>query len=154
MPNQRPLLAATLLFVLLAAVVAGCGGGDSQPTTVETSSLTKSQFIKKAEAICVNVRKEMGEELQALGTKTERETLEAGEQSILIPGVETHREKISELGAPRGDEAKVEALLEAMQEAADDAAENPAKSFKQFSESFTRFDRMAADFGMEGCQFD
>ncbi len=156
--RRGPLLVTLMLAVALAAAAVGCGGGDgngsSQATTVEAGSLTKPQFIAKAEEVCAHERKKMGVELIALGTKTERETVEEGQESVLIPGLEAHVEQIRELGAPKGEEAEVEKLLSAMQRAIEEASKHKAKSFEELTEPLRRhFDPLASAYGMSGCQF-
>jgi hypothetical protein len=161
-------LLAVLLFSTSVAVAAGCGsdGGSttanvpsSEPVSVETSSLTKTEFVKQAEAVCRRERAKMGKELQALtnslgGTPSQKVTVNKAMDPILIPGVEAHVQQIRALGAPSGDEQQVEQLLAAMQEGVKTAEdESSLKDFIQFTRFFHHFDQLAEKYGVGGCSF-
>jgi hypothetical protein len=168
-------LALIAIFVLTAAF-AGCGDDGSADettsteagssisqvdTTVEAGGIDKAQFVKQAETVCRRVRLQMGQELEALldenqpasGTISDRRGYELARDPIFLPGIETHIEELQALGAPQGDAVKVEAMLAALQEGAEAGAQDNVKTFEQFSSQFTRFDKLARSYGIEGCVF-
>jgi hypothetical protein len=149
------LLVTMLLGTALAVMAVGCGDdeGDTPSTTVEAGTLSKGQYIKKAEKICARERNRMGKDLLALEAKDEQASLVAAQDSILIPGMEAEVELLAELGAPKGDEAQIEAMLGAMVEAIEETSARQAKTFDELTEPFGRFDKLVTAYGMEGCIF-
>lgn len=140
----------TALAAALAVLVAGCGGGDD-----ETSSVTRQQFVKQANAICQEQSQKRnkiigdaiaGMDQNKLLPKTEREDiiLEA-----LPPYAETP-EKLEALGAPEGDEEKVEAIIQAMEEAAKDAEADPSKALTS-TEQFAKANKLNGEYGLSNC---
>jgi hypothetical protein len=103
--------------LLLLVVGVGCGGGSGDTT----SDITKAQFVKKANAICAEfskkraaaAEKEFNSKLADAG-KLNSEVKELGEKLLkdsLIPLVKEQQEELESLGAPAGDEEKVEAMM-------------------------------------------
>lgn len=136
----------------VAAFAAGCGdeaGGEE--VTVTTSSLSKAQYIKQAEKICVNGDlRTLGKVNELVGTNPSPQDLEEATTTLMVPNVESQIDELESLGAPKGDEAKVETLLTAMQEGLEGASR---QSPEEFVEGFEQFDRMGADYGFSGCLF-
>ncbi|HSR95402.1 MAG TPA: hypothetical protein VLK56_11105, partial [Solirubrobacterales bacterium] len=78
--RERTLTArlTTLLLATLAtaALAAGCGGGEGSAASVTTSSLSKAQFVEKANAICDEGREKALSSNVLSGSKaSEREAL-------------------------------------------------------------------------------
>src|SRR5262245_18233140 len=98
----------TTLATLLAA--SGCGSSGSDEVTVRTGSITKAEFIAKADAVCKAARDEFRAQYtsflkahqSAIGNKQKEEAL-FGEylESILSPNIEGQIEQISKIGAPK-----------------------------------------------------
>lgn len=140
MSNAARLLLAALAFSLLAA---GCGNGDG-----EAGSLSKAQFIKRADQICEKGRARFEREYGALVerqrgevSKAEREALakELVEESF-IPAYEWQIEEIRSLGIPSGDENQVESFLVSMEETLDSSHDQPLKFIRGDSESLETFE--------------
>jgi hypothetical protein len=145
--------------VLIAALAAlafagGCGGSDGGGVTVQTGSLSRAEFIERADAICEAVRtKLIAEYYQYLkkGAKPESPQELAGELlSILGPNLEREIRQISTLGAPSDYAPEVDAFLEALQERLDRANENPA-SLNATSSPFKQAEEAAKRAGLDGC---
>jgi len=147
------LLKAATVVLLLVLVAFGCGGGDDSAVT--TSSLSKAQFIKQANAIC-----EQADEDQFAGmAKVEKEVSgniesQANEEEMVISGalppIQREAEEIAALGAPSGDEEDVEALVVAIEGAVEEAEEDPIQGLEK---AFNEPDRLAAKYGFKrsGC---
>ncbi len=140
-----------------AFVVAGCGssGGDTS-----TASLTKAEFVKRADAICAKGNKQL--QVQVVGYakkvgwsgKTPPTDAQATEiaSTILIPSVQSQHDKIDALGAPSGEEDQVNAILTALQDAIDQAKKDPAALVRQpHDPTFTKADKLAQDYGLTVC---
>jgi hypothetical protein len=102
--------------LLLLVVGVGCGGGSGDTT----SDITKAQFVKKANAICADFEKKRAAAVEedfnsklADAEKLDSELKELGEKIVkerLIPLLKEQQEELESLGAPAGDEDKVEAM--------------------------------------------
>ena len=157
-------------IVLLAGVLAvalilvGCGGGDSDSTTSgsdsSTASLSKAEFIKKADAVCAAGGKRTQSEYAAyveekkLSSKKEPTPAQYAEVSdeIQVPAFKRQAEELRALGAPTGEEAKVTAILDALDagiEKVEDA--NPKKALESTSSLFAEADKLAIAYGLKVC---
>jgi predicted lipid-binding transport protein (Tim44 family) len=109
------LIGAVMAF---AAIVAGCGSSSS--TTESTASLSKAEFAKQGNAICKAGNKEVEAGFEEFSkehgfSKKKQPTqaeFEEGAEEVVIPSVRKQIDEIKELGAPEGEEEKVEAFLE------------------------------------------
>jgi hypothetical protein len=107
-----------VVAVLVLGIGIGCGGGSDETD----SSVTKVQFVKKANAICADfskkraaaAEKEFNSKLANAG-RLNSELKELGEKLVkesLIPLLQEQQDELESLGAPAGDEEKVEAMME------------------------------------------
>lgn len=160
---------STRVFVLgvaiaVAAIAAGCGssgsGGSTESAgsgeiTVETGSLSKADFIKKANAICEANQQEFQQKL-ALATKNNASQSDPSAMATemvdegLVPIYEGQIEQISALGAPKGDEDLVAAYLEAIQEGLESAHANPIKTVQRLT-PFGKAIVRAKAYGLRVC---
>jgi hypothetical protein len=156
------ILLATAIVALLA--VAGCGDddengsdGSSAEISVTTSSLTKPQFVSKAIGICEEERQQIptrSEAYQRTAPKDQspEEVYEGGIRQVIVPTFQGEVEKITKLGAPKGDEAQVEALLVAQQEAIDEVtALDTIKDINQVAGHFTDANKLMRKYGLVNC---
>jgi hypothetical protein len=135
------------------------GSTQGKPAT-PTGGLSKAEFVKQANAICEKGKKESLVKMAAYA-KQHKGAGQAGPAAIVeavkavfIPGVESQIEEIRALGAPPGEEAKVEDFLAAMEDGVDTANEasgsNPSAAFSQ---SFKRSAKLAHEYGLDGCAY-
>lgn len=152
-----------LVAAILGAIVMGCGddssSGSSDDGTVETSSMTKAEFIKKANTIC-----EKGSERFALLTsvylkkhssdpKTENEIGADTLHKAILPEVEVMNEEIEELGAPAGDEEQIEAYLAAQRRSVESLEERTSVSLNNLDPAFRKPGDLARRYGIASCAF-
>jgi hypothetical protein len=135
-----------LATVLLVLNVSGCGGGDSAET-----SLTKKQFVKRAKSICVAAENEQFNDGIAYmekhpGIEEEEAIVPAG-----LPPLEKELEKLKALGAPRGDEAKIEEFLEELEKAITETKDDPGTALVRKGNPFNKANELAKSYGLEGC---
>jgi len=153
---------AALALVLLGA---GCGGSDDSATgssggevTVETGSLSKAAFIKRANKICVDSKRqffgEFGAFLKEQQENPPKPTGETPEEimvnTLLVPNFQRQIDKISALGAPSGDEEQVSAFLNAFQQATDEANEDPL-AFIASKLDLGNMPKLANAYGLSFC---
>jgi hypothetical protein len=151
-------LLATLAALLVAA---GCGSSGSDEVTVQTGSLSKATFIKKADAICEAARSEFLAKLQRF-LKDHQKILVSGDveakkallpeilESLLQPNIEGQVEQISTLGAPKGYAPEVAAFLNALQSRMNKALENPP-GFSTTPTPFVVAENIARRATLKGC---
>jgi hypothetical protein len=150
------------LAALLAMVGAGCSGGGeggrpAASASLETGSLSKGQFIVRADAICKAARNQFNKEYVASykkanpsSTDDERSWLEKMIETILLPNYEKRIDEIKSLGAPRGDKKEVGAFLDALQHRLQEFQEEPSELTKT-AYPFKSVTKVAAAYGLKGC---
>ena len=136
-----------IVLALFALLVAGCGGSSEE-------ALTKSEFVKQGNAICAVAAKEREKAIfeVANNANPSRSQQEVREEAVEagIPVYEEATEQIADLGAPKGDEAKVEAVVEAMEEAAAKVNANPQSAFSG-DRTFGKANKAAESYGLDAC---
>ena len=155
--------AALLLLVVTAMAVVGCGDdsdSDAADGSIETSSLSKAQFVKRANAICVKGNKKVVARLGAyLGKNASKkqgeEELNAdAAKAVIVPEIESQIEEIRALGAPSGDEEQIEAFLVAQQEALDSLSSAKRVSFtEELNKTFEEAGDLAVEYGISNCNY-
>lgn len=142
------LAVAGLLIVALLAV-AGCGGGD------ETTSLTKAEFTKQANAACKEHSKERDELFKKVSNELDPSEVTRKDQEMLIsevllPPYEKNIESLESLGAPEGDEKEIEALIEAMEGSVEKVEAQPLVALRTTSQ-FAEPNALAKNYGLDDC---
>jgi hypothetical protein len=148
------LLTAAVAAAVLVMLVAGCGGGDE--TTDETVTLTKAEFIKQGDAICKKGNDQSEEEAEEFAEengftleKASNEQLEEAVAEVLVPSLNQQAEEIDALGAPEGDEEKVEEIVVSLEGAADEIEDDPSLVFD--GEVLEEPEKLAQDYGFKVC---
>jgi hypothetical protein len=126
---------ALTLLVAAALVMAGCGGG--------SSSVSKAEFVKAADAICRKADEAQVKALTAAEGKSEKEQIRAGLRTI-----QAAAEELAALEVPSGDEDEIAAIVAEM-EAAVNKVESGSPSTLQ--EAFTSVEKRAAKYGFKDC---
>ncbi len=175
-----------IAMVLALGALVGCGGGSSSDssngaleTTVTTSSRSKAEFVKLANAICerdkANLLAELGTYFKKHGSEAPSPSQAAVQaiEGVVLPKIEREIEEIGALGAPRGEEEKVESFLAALKEGleaepnesssaqsatpANQSAAGSGGIFGEANEEFTKdFKRSAAlatQLGLDACSY-
>jgi hypothetical protein len=149
-------LAAALAVALVAG---GCGGASASEITVQTGSLSKAEFIKRADAICTAARSQFTREYTAFVKKNYKPTSSRSAQeavanelveSILLPNFEKPIDEISALGAPKGDEQAIASFLNALQQRLEEIHERPLILNKTVT-PLARAEKLARAYGLTGC---
>jgi hypothetical protein len=156
---MTPFRPTTLLAfaISIAVAVSGCGGDDSGASgtrTTTTSMLSKAVFVKQANAACLDERAKLPQRLADFKRENS-----AGQRSILdmvhavyLPTIEAQTWRIEELGAPRGDEARVDAILDELRTAVDAVAVIPnVPSIAAADRHFGLTDRLLRAYGLLSC---
>lgn len=152
---NRAFLSALAVLVALAAVVAGCGGGDST-TDSTTVVLTKTEFIKQGDAICKEATEKNQSEAEDFAKendfeleKASKDQLEEAIAEVLAPSLNKQAEEIDALGAPSGDEKQVEEIVVAVEDAAGEIEDDPSLAFEE--KTLTKPNQLAKAYGFKVC---
>lgn len=139
--------------VAIVAVVAGCGGDSDS----DSSSLTKAEFVKEADAICAKGEKSIEDGAEEFAEENDVDTenpTKAQQEEVIVdvvaPGIRSQAEEIDALGAPSSDEDKVEAIVAAVEEGADELEDDPAQLIEG-DNPLAKGSKLAKEFGLEVC---
>jgi hypothetical protein len=139
-----------LLALSLAAglVAAGCGGSDDNSTTT-AASLTKPEWIAKADSICKQGSQEINQAAsQQFGNQKPTEAqVQQFAKDNLVPQIQSEVDSIRALGAPSGDEDQVNKLLDTVQADIDKA--KAAATIE--NSSFADGNALANQYGLKVC---
>jgi hypothetical protein len=152
----------SIAVAIAVALLVGCGGGSSSgaTTTVTTSSHTKAEYIKLANALCKRGKEALLGEISAYmkthnGPNTDaKKVFVAAVQADLLPAVQKQAEELRKLGAPQGDEKRIEALLAALESAATAHRTGPVPPEEVFIKDFERSAKLASEYGLENCSYE
>jgi hypothetical protein len=149
--------AAVLLSV---SAVSGCGtsGDDSGEVSVKTGSLSKAEFISRADAICTAARSEFNRQYLAFIQKHKPPASTAGQidwldeivETTFLPSYEPRIEQIGALGAPDADAEDVSAFLNALSERLDEIKEKPTELTDSLH-PLAKLVKLANAYGLTGC---
>ncbi len=146
------LIAIGSVVALLAVGIAGCGGGDDSTEAETTASLSKSEFVKQANAICAEGNKETEAVFGSFEEGEPKAEAETVIEQEFVPAVQGQIDEIGALGAPEGDEETVEEMLDLAQ--ADlERVENAPGIVINGSETdqFADFAKIAHPYGLTEC---
>jgi hypothetical protein len=129
----------TLMALAASGAIAltACGGddsSDSSSTAAETTStaaatITKDEFIKQGNEICVAGNKEIdasAQEVFSKGAKPSEEDVAKFGTDTVAPSVQSQIDAIRALGAPEGDEEVITQALDDAQSGVDQINEDPS----------------------------
>lgn len=141
-------------MVIASLAIAGCGGGDDDGGGEET--LTKVEFIAQGDAICKKAEKQAETEAEEFAEengfdleKATDEELEEAIAEVLVPALERQSREIDALGAPEGDEEKVEAIIVALEDGTSKVEDDPSAVLE--GSPLKEASQLASDYGFETC---
>jgi hypothetical protein len=151
---SKRFIALLAALAAISMIVAGCGGGSDSSSS---SSLTKAQFIKQADAICEKGNKASNEEVEEFAKEnnvnTSKPTKEQQEEviaQVVAPNVQGQVEEISDLGAPEGDEKKIDAMVGAVEEGVEELESNPS-ALIEGKNPLSKGSKLAKEYGLKTC---
>jgi hypothetical protein len=146
-----PLMAA---FLTLCLAVAGCGGdsdSESQPTT-----LSKAQYIKRADEICKKTEKRQRKLLTQYsiknnGTPETPQTTEKVISYAALPPVQEEIDELKKLPAPEEEAAKAKAYIESLEKGLEAAEREPGTLLAEPG-AFSKAEEASRAFGFKTCR--
>lgn len=140
--------------LVAAVLLAGCGGDEDSAG----ASISKEEFIAKADAICKRSNKRME---AAFGkflkdnpglTKPDDPKFQPLVTDVMVPSLKQEIQELRELGVPDGDEEKVDAMISALEEGLETAENNPQVVTGSSSDTiFGIASRIAGEYGLKTC---
>jgi hypothetical protein len=156
-------LAVLFACLAIAAVAAGCGGGDDttsggESTEASGSAPTKAVFVKEADGICADSNEVINEEFAEFSKENDiSEKEEPSEElqveayeSIVLPNVAEQGEEIAALTPPEGDEESVEEITDALAAGVEDAEADP-QQLVEGKNPLADASKKARAYGMKVC---
>jgi hypothetical protein len=147
-PNVR--VGVMLIAGMLTASVgaAGCGSSSKTASTPTTPTITKAEFLAKANAICAKA----DPLLSAAGAKLETQPPKAQVAALVkrtyVPAIEAQVTAIKALGVPAGAQASVTSMLSLAQADLNKLESNPALVS---TDVFADFAKVAHPYGLTAC---
>ena len=134
----------------IALIVVGCGSSEPDP-------LTKAEFIKQGNAICVQA----GQEREAALKEAAKEGTQGSEESseaeldryvteVALPPIQKMTDELDGLGAPKKDEKQVEAIVAGFEEDIEKLEADPHSALG--GDPFTGANKLAAAYGLTECK--
>ena len=159
MSKRLLVLCAGVLALGLLVAGRGSDDGDSTGADVTTSSLTKAEFIKQADAICEEAGEGIQEESIAYaeenGIDVDKEPSDEEKEElvteVIVPNIEKQAEDIASLGAPSGEEDQVGSIIEGIESAAAETAEDPGSVIGGSEGAFESVNEEAKEYGLKVC---
>lgn len=148
--------------VAVIVLISGCGGsssgsGSSDSGKDEASAPTKAEFLRSAEAICVQTDKVQDSELEDFRNKYPEadSSAEWNEKAVAaagLPPVLDEAERLDGLTPPSGDEKEIEAIVVGLEEAVQEGMADPGTMLKKDSAGpFTGVVGLARGYGFKAC---
>lgn len=159
---MKPRRTAALALLAAAALLLACGGGDDEATTTGATdatgasgdTLTKQQFITRADEICAAG----DEEIISAGRAEFGNQAPQGEElaqfvdDVVVPSTQRQHDQIAALPVPEGEEQSVDQLLTALQQGIDSLESDPEQLVQSSGDDpFEEASRLAREFGLTDC---
>lgn len=145
---MKKIISLSLLAMLaLALVAAGCG---SSSDSSGGDALTKSAFIKQADAICTKGNKSIDAAGAKLGQNPSKSQIEQFTNATLVPSLQSQLDEIRNLTPPSGDEDTVTAFLDSADEATSKIKADPSL-LTGSANPFADANKKATAYGLKVC---
>jgi len=168
---------ALLLAALACALAVGCGSdsgrstsagatsGDSSSADASSGSttsdqtsgaqLTKAEFIKQGDAICVKTDEAQAKSFDDYLKENGEDTSKAGQEALVIevglPAIRQELKELRALGPPAGDEDAVEEILGEAEDALVEAEEKPSLALRTRTSPFSPIEKLLKEYGFKAC---
>jgi hypothetical protein len=143
----------------VALIGAGCGGGDSSSSSSSGGTLSKDEFVAKANTICRDTQSKLAKiqsdvQAKVQGDPSQIQSAIEGSVSQLVPIVRSTIDQIAALDAPSDLKPTLEEFKTKTDDALDQVQADPAKAIQDAtsgSNPFTSLQGLATDLGLKDC---
>ncbi|HET6997146.1 MAG TPA: hypothetical protein VFI03_01025 [Solirubrobacterales bacterium] len=146
-------ISACVLLAAAMLVGGACGGSSDGAPASNAATISKTVFVRKAEAICAVSKRKILAGFQRVGSEHAdhfQEAKIAMMAEVVTPALEAQNRKIRALGAPAGDAAQVNAILETTQAVIEEGPKKLARSYTFYREA----GKLAREYGLPTCSFE
>lgn len=152
---MRGRLSRAVLFALALVPAAGCGGdSEREAAPATTATPTKSQFLERADEICLSYESQIeaaGDELFAGRRRPSAAESREFAAEVAIPKLREEIEAIRALGVPQGDEQPIEAILAAAARGVEQIRRDPGVLIGAAPPALRKAGRLARRYGSREC---
>lgn len=149
--------AAAAMLMVLALVVAGCGG--SETTAEELPHITKAEVIKKGEAICDQGNKVINAKFNVWGKKNAAENKIATQKElndftakVVLPIRKMELRRLRALGIPHPGAHTYKRILIGMEEGIEEGERDHSSMLAAGEEyAFAEPFELSFDYGLKSC---
>lgn len=131
------------MLLVVGSLAAGCGSSSDS-----TATLTKSQFLTQANAICSKGNRQLASAEKTLGTQASSSQFKSYVANEWAPAVQDQIDGIEALDAPSADQHTVSNMLEIAQQDLNKVKSDPTSLT---NESFASFAKLAHPYGLTEC---
>jgi hypothetical protein len=138
--NQRT--AIPLVAVMALTGVSGCGGSDDK-------TLSKREYIKRADAICAKDSKKLQAAGRKYGPKPTRKDLEQFVTDDFVPTIEDQLSRLRKLKAPKDDQDKLSKIYDEADQGVQTIKADPRRLIR--GDPFKKANQQATAYGLKVC---
>lgn len=135
--------------LVVVALVIGCAGCGSSSSSSTAAKITKAQYVARANAICAKGNAEQNRASAKLGNSPSPSQVTHFVNTFLVPNIQGQINAIRALGAPPGDQAKVNQFMSDAQADLNRIKANPQLATS--SSLFNNFSALAHPYGLTQC---
>jgi hypothetical protein len=154
--------ALVAIALALALLLPGCGGGEDGATASDgvvttDSSLSKADYVKRANAICEDVYSEITREYEAFYEAEKRTEAELDKKAaeVVTPNLVKLEKRLKALGVPPGQEQQVEKIILALRAGIERAEEDVSTTRGAHGEfAFEKPYKLMWAYGLNKCGLD
>ena len=149
-PSRFLRRAAIAGMLILGFAAAGCGGsgGAQSSSTAAAVTMTKVEFLAKANAICAKADPALSEAGARIAALRNVKQVAAVVSAVYVPAIESQIAQIRLLGAPGGEAAAVADMLKLVQ---GDLARLRSHPALVTTDVFANFAKLAHPYGLTSC---
>jgi len=141
-----------------AALVAGCGGDSAaESTAVATSSITKPEFVRRADAICrpgeIRLARQVSSYQEEHLDEPSANTVPGAASAVIKPLLSSQAARIRSLGAPAGDAAEIEKFLATLLDGVDEIIAEKPETFNEAQSMIEPAVAIARRYGIARCEY-
>jgi hypothetical protein len=150
------LRAAAAISFVAVALLSGCGDDSNEGgfSPVVSDPLSKVEFLRQSDEICHSTESRIEAAADDLLTgKSDPDPGEVEEVAIniVVPALESEVAAIGALGAPEGDEDKVQAILDATEAGIAEIEADPQALLDDVPKSLRKAEELARAYGSQQC---
>jgi hypothetical protein len=135
----------------LVLVGVGCGGDDDD----SSSGTTKSEFIKKADAVCKDFNVQIQKSVEDLPEDTSQSDVAQFTLDTAVPLFRDQLDKLRDLDVPAADADRVEQMWDDLDAGTDELEQklkdDPAGAFSEDYDPFGDVNKALNEYGLKEC---